>query len=539
MSPPAATIAGLLEHAAAAWPDREAVVFPSLWRATYGGLRDEATQAARSLAALGVRAGDHVGILMPNCPDFVVTFFGAQLLGAVVVPINTRFRARELGFVVADADLDVLVTTDLVDEHVDHGARVAESLPGLAGAGDPADLRLEGFPRLRSVVLLGRGTRPGMVTHDEFRAQAGAAEGPARPDPNPDDPALILYTSGTTANPKGCIITHDSVIGPWRAAARRLGIGGDDRMWDPLPLFHLSCLGPLLFMADAGGTLVTSTHFDPPAALADIAAERITWLYSIFPTITMALVTHPSFPDLDTSGIRGTLNSAPPDTMRVIQRAFPHTPNYGGHFGLTEASGAVTCHRVDAPAEERIETHGAALAGLEVRAIDPESGRDVPPGEPGELLVRGRGLMAGYYGDPDATAEAIRDGWLHTGDLGTISADGMVTFRSRLKDMLKVGGENVSPAEIESHLSTHPSVKLAQVVGAPDTRLGEAVAAFVEVVPGATLTADEVIAHCEGAIASFKVPRHVRFVEDWPMSATKIQKFRLRAAIAGELEGPS
>jgi acyl-CoA synthetase (AMP-forming)/AMP-acid ligase II len=353
------------------------------------------------------------------------------------------------------------------------------------------------------------------------------------------DVGLMLYTSGTTANPKGCVITHDSVIGPWREAARRLGITGDDRMWDPLPLFHLSCLGPLLFMVDLGGTIVTTTHFDAAEALADIATERISWVYSIFPTITMALVTHPAFGSLDTSRIRGTLNSAPPDTMRVIQRAFPNTPNYGGHFGLTEASGAVTCHRVDAPVSERLETHGAALPGLEVRAADPESGSDVPPGEPGELLVRGRGLMAGYYGDPEATAEAVREGWLHTGDLGTISAEGLVTFRSRLKDMLKVGGENVSPAEIESHLSTHPAVKLAKVVGAPDERLGEVVAAFVEVAPGHTMGEDDVIAHCEGAIASFKVPRHVRFVSDWPMSATKIQKFRLRETIASEIEGAS
>jgi acyl-CoA synthetase (AMP-forming)/AMP-acid ligase II len=350
-----------------------------------------------------------------------------------------------------------------------------------------------------------------------------------------DELSLMLYTSGTTADPKGCLITHDPALHAWTTAAKRLRITADDRVWDPLPLFHMSCLGPLLFTTAHGGTLITTTHFEPAAALEQIERERATWLYSVFPPITMALVTHPSFRSRDLSLVRGLLNVAPPETMRLIQRGFAGAINVGGHFGMTEASGAITCNEWDATPDEQAETHGAPLPEIEVRAVDPETGAQQPAGVPGELLVRGRGLFRGYHRDPELTAEALRDGWLHSGDLGVVDEHGLVTYLARLKDMLKVGGENVAPAEIESHLSTHPAVKLVQVVGAPDERLGEVVAAYVELAPGREATAEELVEHCQGKIASFKVPRHVRFVDEWPMSATKIQKFHLREQIAAEL----
>jgi acyl-CoA synthetase (AMP-forming)/AMP-acid ligase II len=299
----------------------------------------------------------------------------------------------------------------------------------------------------------------------------------------------------------------------------------------------MSCLGPLLFMVELGGTLISMTHFEAEPALDAIERERATWLYTVFPPIVMSLVKDPSFGNHDLSRVRGMLNVAPPDTMRLIQAAFPQATNVGGHFGMTEASGAITCHFFDATPDQLAETHGAPLPDTAVRAVDPDTGEVLGPGSPGELQVHGRGLMIGYHRDPELTAERMtEDGWLRSGDLGVIDDAGLVTYQARLKDMLKVGGENVSPAEIESHLSTHPAVKLVQVVGAPDDRLGEVVAAFIEIAPGHRLTEEEVIAHCNGAIASFKVPHYVRFVEDWPMSATKIQKFRLREQITAELE---
>jgi acyl-CoA synthetase (AMP-forming)/AMP-acid ligase II len=532
------TIAGLLLASAARRPAHEAVVFAEE-RFTWAELRHDAIRAARSLASLGVGRGDHVGLLMPNCPDFVVAFFGAQLLGAVVVPVNTRFRSRELGYVFENADLKVLLTSDIVDEHVDFAERVGESLPSLEGA-SPERLELEEAPRLRTIVLLGRREAAGMLTRGRFDELAGATSQDAVLDAAAasaaDEIALMLYTSGTTADPKGCLITHDAAIHVWTTAADRLRITADDRMWDPLPLFHMSCLGPLLFTSALGGTLVTTTHFEPGAALDQIEREQATWLYSVFPPITMALVTHPSFASRDLSSVRGLLNVAPPDTMRLIQSGFAPAINVGGHFGMTEASGAITCNEWDATPDEQAETHGAPLPEIEVRAVDPETRAEQPRGVPGELLVRGRGLFRGYHRDPELTATALAGGWLHSGDLGVIDEKGLVTYLARLKDMLKVGGENVAPAEIESHLSTHPAVKLVQVVGAPDEKLGEVVAAFVELAPGRDATAEELVDHCRGRIASFKVPRYVRFVDEWPMSATKIQKFQLRERIAAELE---
>jgi acyl-CoA synthetase (AMP-forming)/AMP-acid ligase II len=345
----------------------------------------------------------------------------------------------------------------------------------------------------------------------------------------------MLYTSGTTAQPKGCLITHDAVLSAWCESAGLLEISEDDRTWDALPLFHMSCLGPLLFTTWLGGTLISHTHFEPAAALDAIEDEGATWMYSVFPPIIMALVKHPSFAGRDLSRVRGMLNVAPVETMHLIQAAFPHARNVGGHFGMTEASGAITCNSWTATQRQLAETHGPPLPGVEVIAADPGTGEELPRGVPGELLVRGRGLMRGYHRDPALTADALRGGWLHSGDLGVVDGDGYVTYLSRLKDMLKVGGENVAPAEIESHLSTHPAVKLVQVVGAPDERLGEVVAAYIELAPGHTWTEAEAIEFCRGHVASYKVPRHVRFLTDWPMSATKIQKFRLREMIEKEL----
>jgi acyl-CoA synthetase (AMP-forming)/AMP-acid ligase II len=317
-----------------------------------------------------------------------------------------------------------------------------------------------------------------------------------------------------------------------------LCINEDDRVWDALPMFHMSCLGPMIFTFEMGGTLISMTHFEPGAALEMIERERATWLYSVFPPIAMGLIKHPAFDAIDRSAIRGLLNVAPAETLALLQEAFAPAVQVGGHFGMTECAGAITCNRWDATPAQRVETCGAPMPGIEVRVVDPETGAVVPAGVRGELQIRGYGLFEGYHEDPEATAASFTpDGWLRSGDAGRIDDDGMVIYLGRIKDMMKVGGENVAPAEIEAHLSTHPDVKLVQVVGVPDQRLDEVPAAFVELVEGRDLSADEVIRYCEGQIASFKVPRHVRFVTEWPMSATKIQRFRLRDMLIAELQG--
>jgi len=530
-------------RSAARRPDHEALVFPHA-RFSYREAAEGAIHMARSLAAMGVGRGDHVGLLMPNCPDCVFAFFAVQLLGAVAVPINTRFRAHELRYVIDHADVDLLLTSDIVDEQVDFVERLCEAFPSLRLAPDPARLELPEAPGLRSVVLLGEKNPVGLLSRVSFDGLADrmseqeimrrAASVRVR------DIALILFTSGTTAHPKGALITHEAAFRVWVSAASRLRITADERIWDPLPMFHMSCLGPMIFAFNLGATLLSMLHFEPEAALEMVEREKVTWLQSVFPPIVMGLIRHPDFSRRDLSRVRGLLNVAPPDTLRLIQAAFPNAVQIGGHFGMTEAAGVITCNEWDATPDEQAETTGAPVPGTEVRVIDPGTGEPLGAGVPGELQIRGPGLFEGYYDDPQNTAAAMTDdGWLRSGDLGRIDSRGLVVFLGRIKEMLKVGGENVAPAEIESYLSTHPAVKLVQVVGVPDERLDEVPAAFIELNAGGALTAEEVIAHCQGAIASFKVPRYVRFVTEWPMSATKIQKFRLKEQLTAELDGPA
>ena len=532
----ATTIGDLLLASAARRPDRDAVVFPEQ-RSTYDELVAGAWRVARGLHALGVRRGDHVGILMPNCIAMVEALFGTALVGAVICPINARYRASELRHVIGDADLVALLTSDLVEEHVDYVPLLHDALPGLAGC-DPEHVRLEAAPRLRHVVMFGRRRGGGMIESERFLALADSVPAsvaePLRATVRIRDPALILYTSGTTANPKGCVLTHEAIVRGSRATGRREQIGPDDVVWDPLPLFHTSGLQPLLYTLDAGARFLCMTHFEPGAALVQIAAHGVTLLKSTFPPVTMALVNHHDFPSLDVSRIRVVQIVAPPDTLRLVQAAFPNAVLQGA-YGLCEAGGYVAVNEPEEDLESRLRTNGRPYPGLEIRAVDNE-GNDVPPGEAGELLVRGYTLFEGYHRDEEQTAAVLDvDGWLHTGDRGPVDAAGRVTVLGRIKEMIRVGGENVAPAEIEGFLSTHPAVHLVQAVGIPDERLDEVPAVFVELKPGTSATEQELIEYCRGQIASFKAPRYVRFVETWPMSATKIQRFRLRDELLLEL----
>jgi len=517
-------------------PDHEALVFDDS-RFSYAEVTERAIAAARSLAALGIERGDPVGLLLPNGIDFVSSFFGAQLLGAVVVPINTRFRARELRHVVASADLEVILTG--ASGPVDLIARLEEALPSLAGADDPTALRLAEAPRLRALVAL--DDERGCVLSRERFEELGAVVDRAtvwrgRAAVRVGDVATLMFTSGTAAAPKGCLLSHEAMVRVWTAAARRLGWDSEERLFDPLPMFHMGCLVPLLASFEAGSTLISMRHFDTGPALDLIERERATWLYTVFPAITLGLIEHETFRDLDLAPVRGLNDVGSPPTLRRIQAAFAGAIEVGGSFGMTEACGHITCGDPAASLELRTETAGRPLPGYEVRAVDLLTGKPLGPGARGELQVRGFGTFEGYDKLPEAQAEAwTEDGWLRSGDLGTLDRAGNVIYLGRRKDMLKVGGENVAPAEIEAHLETHPAIKRAQVVAAPDQRLHEVPAAFVELEAGAEASPAELIEFCEGQIASFKVPRHIRFVSEWPTSATKIQKIVLRERMEREL----
>jgi fatty-acyl-CoA synthase len=521
----ATTLPDLLDRAAGLW-DHEAVVFEDD-RVTFPALAAAAHDWAIRLLGLGVERGDKVGVLMPNSIEHLAIIFGTAKLGAIPVPINNRFSAPELAHVVDDGELRVVL--------VANGSAGRDYVGLLREA--VGELRP---PGLRHLVCLDEEGPPGFLTRaqaEEAGRSADALEiGRRQAAIRIRDTAMIIYTSGTTANPKGCVLNHEGMTRtPFMVAEERFRLDSSDRFWDPLPFCHLSSL--VLFHAclAVGATFVAMERFEPGRALKQLAAERCTVAYPCFEPVTTALYEHPDFPSSDLSYLRLLMTIGVPERLRSLQEQVPGVIQISA-YGATEYSGVLAFGGPDDPLEKRINTCGRPIPGMEVRIVDPETGEPVRDGEPGELLCRGFGVFDGYYRDPEATARVLdADGWIRSGDLVIQDEDGYLAYHGRLKDMVKVGGENVSAAEIEDVLVQHPAVLVAQVVAAPDARYTEVPAAFVQLRAGRDASEAEIITFCIGRIANFKVPRYVRIVAEWPMSGTKVQKVKLREQISGEL----
>ena len=534
------TVGGLLRTTSALHPDREALVFPDS-RQTYAELQARVDEWARQLIGLGVAPGEHVGLSMTNTPEFVELVFAICSVGAVAVPINPRYRASELAHVVADSDVSVVIVGRPPADEVDLLDRLAEAVPGLDAPAGPSGLDLESVPRLRWVVSVAPTTVAGVLSVDELAARRADV-----PDEELTEryarvrvrgPGLIMYTSGTTARPKGAVLSHEAMVRTAVSLAHgRYLMTPEDRFWDPLPLFHMSGLLPLVATVSAGSTFLCMSRADPAGGLRMMRDERATIAFFAFAQLALDLVTQSDYRPEDLSSLRIVHTSGLPEAVVKVQAAFPHAVQVSP-YGCTEVGGMCSTSELSDTDEQRATFSGRPYPGLEIRVVD-ELGSPVAPGVRGEILVRGYSMFDGYYNNPKATAAVVdADGWFHTGDLGELDADGRVRYISRLKDMLKVGGENVACVEIENLLCSHPAVVVAAVVGVPHERLAEVPFAFVELVPGAEVTEQDLIDFCTGAIASFKVPRTVRFVTEWPMSATKIQKHRLReVALAEDVE---
>ena len=537
------TIGDLLLTAADRHPNDDAIVFPDQ-KISYGELAARAIERARGLQAIGVTPRSHVGLLLPTCLEFVEYFFAIALCGAVAVPVNARYRAHELRYVVENGDLVTLITTSEVPEQVNFIERLITAMPSLAGQSDPLQLHVPEAPKLRNIVVLGKAGPPSFLTAKAFLKLAKSVKPDAvhraRLGVRVRDVGLMLYTSGTTANPKGCLISHEAMVRNSIALGRhRYQLRYGDRFWSPLPLFHIAGILPMLATFDVGAAYLTMAFFEAGKALRMLADERVSATYPCFVTIMSDLIYHPDFQKTDLSRIR-LMNSnfavQPAGIRDAMLKAMPNAIQVGT-FGMTETAGTVTTSMLTDPLGQRTGRLGKPLPGIEVRIVDHDTGLNVPPGARGEVLVRGYSTLEGYYKDPEKTAAAIdAEGWYHTGDVGSIDPAGTMMFHGRTKDMLKVGGENVAAAEIEASLQRHDAVKLAQVVGIPDARYAEVPAAFIELKPGEVATAQALIAHCKAEIAAFKIPRHIRFVTEWPMSTSKIQKFRLRDQLLKELD---
>src|SRR5512139_1693799 len=438
------TIGDLLLTAADRHPDSLALVFPDR-EITYRQLADGALRRARALRALGVRPRDHVGVLMHTCAEFVETFFAIAFCGGVIVPINARYKASELAYVIENGDLVTVVTTDAVADSVNFVERLNGALKDLHRNKKPAALKVAAAPKLRNIVLLGKTRAPGFVSEKEFDAEAKACDEmqvhQARLRVRVRDIGLMLYTSGTTANPKGCLITHEAMVRNSIALGRhRYRLTQTDRMWSPLPMFHIAAVLPMLAIFDVGGTYLTMGYFDPGVALRMLEDYKVTAAYPSFVTLMQGLIYHPDFPKRDLTSLR-LMNSnfavQPPGVAEPIMQAMPDALQVGS-FGMTEAAGTVCTGSPDEPESRRISRLGKPLPGLDVRIVNPETGADLKNGLRGEVLVRGYSLFEGYYKDAEKTAQALdADGWFHTGDIGSLDDDGTIMFHGRFKDMLK------------------------------------------------------------------------------------------------------
>jgi len=518
------TIGANLRRMAAVHGGAEALVdVPSGRRWTYAQLDADTDDVARGLIAAGVAKGDRVGIWAPNCAEWVLLQYGTAKMGAILVNINPAYRSHELGYVLGQAGISVLVSAESFKTS-DYRAMIEEVRGGLAD--------------LRQVIYIGTGEWDALVAAGSEAGSGLLAEREATLAF--DDPINIQYTSGTTGFPKGATLSHHNILNNGLFIGAGCRYTATDRVCIPVPFYH--CFGMVL------GNLACTTHgacivipapgFDPALTLAAVQAERCTSLYGV-PTMFIAELALPDFAGYDLSSLRTGIMAGSPCPVEVMKRVISemHMAEVTICYGMTETSPVSTQTGADDDMERRVSTVGRVHPHVEVKVIDPETGIVLPRGQHGELCTRGYSVMLGYWNEPDKTAEAIDAArWMHTGDLAVMDEAGYLNIVGRIKDMVIRGGENIYPREIEEFLYTHPEIEDVQVIGVPDAKYGEELCAWVRLRPGSTLTEVQVREYCTGKIAHYKVPRYVRFTADFPMTVTgKVQKFRMRETSVFEL----
>ena len=526
------TLGLLPERAARRWGPREGLAFQGT-RWTFAELDARVDAVAKGLLALGIAPGDKVALWMVNRPEWIDVMFAVMKIGAVLVPVNTRFRTEDMAYVLGQSDAAAVILAERSGP-VDYLALMREVVPALGARPAPR------FPCLRHIVVLSDradadsvGWREMLeggrrVSDDTLRGRASQVD--------PEQSAFILYTSGTTGFPKGAVHNHRMIRNTWDHGDR-MGITVNDVILMYLPLFHAFGFieGPLMSMI-RGARVVLTEAFDAGHCLDLIASEKATIIHG-FDTHYKELLEAQEGRPRDVSSVRtGICGTGMSSAIPIARRARQTFGNLMTGFGMSEVGIGVTFSFLDSTEEQCVEANGYPGAGYEVRIVDPETGADQPVSVPGEILVRGYMVTQGYYKRPEETARAIDEGgWFHTGDMGLLRPDGHMRFLGRYKDILKIGGENVDPMEVEAFLMSHPAIDVAAVVGLPDARLSEVAVAFVQLAPGCTLVEREVIEHCRGRVASFKIPRHVVFVDEFPMTSSgKIQKVKLRERARNE-----
>jgi fatty-acyl-CoA synthase len=536
------TIGQFFDAACDRWADRPAlVVRHQNVRLSYGELRAAVDDLAAGLLTLGLEAGDRIGIWSPNNSEWVLTQFATAKAGLILVNINPAYRVTELEYALNKVGCKALILAERFKTS-DYLGMLRELAPELDRSA-PGELRSARLPALRFAVTLGSAQHAGCLRFADVIARGGASEkariAALAPILQFDDPINIQFTSGTTGFPKGATLSHHNILNNGFFIGEAMRLSPQDRLCIPVPLYH--CFGMVL------GNLAALTHgacmvfpgegFDPLATLQTVAEERCTALHGV-PTMFIAQLDHPEFARFDLTSLRTGIMAGSPCPIEVMKRAVDkmHLSEITIAYGMTETSPVSFQSSTDDPLERRVSTVGRILPHLEVKIIDSQ-GRIVPPGTPGELLTRGYSVMLGYWADPERTSESIDAArWMHTGDLATIDAEGYCNIVGRLKDMVIRGGENVYPREIEEFLYRHPKIQDVQVIGVPDDRYGEEICAWIRLRAGASANEEEIKAFCRDQIAHYKVPRYIKFVDEFPMTVTgKIQKFIMRERMMSEL----
>jgi len=530
------TLGQALDAAVAAWPDQDAVVYADRdYRLTWRQFGEQVDLLAKGLMALGVGKGEKVGVWATNVPHWVSLQFATAKIGAILVTVNTNYRSSEIDYLLRQSELENLFIIDGVRD-VDYVATLFELVPELK-AQPRGQLRAERFPSLRRVFFLGPQKHRGMFSVPELMSLAATVDDGAyrarQAELSCHDVINMQYTSGTTGFPKGVQLTHRNILNNGWWIGRNQNLGSTDRVCIPVPLFHcFGCVLGVLACLTHGAAMVILEKFDPVMVMLSVERERCTALYGV-PTMFIAILSHPLFPRFDFRTLRTGIMAGSPCPEKTMNECVErmHMRELTICYGLTESSPVVTQTTFDEPSlAAKCGTVGKAMPGVELAVISPETGEILGVGEQGELCSRGYTTMAGYYRMPEATAQCVdANGWLHSGDLGTMDAQGYFRVTGRLKDMIIRGGENVYPKEVEEFIHHIPGVSDVQVVGVPSTRYGEQVGAFIVLEKGADLAEEDIRDACRGRVAWYKVPQFIAFVDAYPMTASgKIQKYRLR-----------
>ncbi|CAH2601740.1 putative acyl-CoA synthetase YngI [Rhodovastum atsumiense] len=538
------TIGARLDHTVALHGDRPGLIVRQQGiRWTWRELAERVDAFAAGLVALGLRPGERIGIWSPNNAEWIITQFASARAGLILVNINPAYRTSELEYALNKVSCRALVTATAFKSS-DYAGMLMSLAPELAHAA-PGALKSARLPSLELVIQIGARTIPAALAFEDVPGLGGAPERARLAELGRqlqfDDPVNIQFTSGTTGSPKGATLTHHNILNNGLFVGEAMRLTEQDRLCIPVPLYH--CFGMVMGVLGClthGSTMVfPGEGFDPLATLQTVAEERCTALYGV-PTMFIAQLDHPRFAEFDLSSLRTGIMAGAPCPIEVMRRCIEamHLSEITIAYGMTETSPVSFQTTPDDPIERRVASVGRVQPHLEVKVVDAE-GRVVPAGTPGELCTRGYSVMLGYWDDAERTAQAVdKAGWMHTGDLATIDAEGYCAIVGRIKDMIIRGGENVYPREIEEFLYRHPKISDVQVFGVPDAKYGEEICAWVRLREDETMTEEDVRAFCRDQIAHYKVPRYVRFVEDFPMTVTgKMQKFLMRAAMEKEIIG--